>query len=317
MHTNVLTGKSYVGFTSGSLAARWRQHRWDAKHDAENKCVYFHRAMLKYGEHCWLHSVLETCLTMDEARASERRWIAELETNKTGYNVTSGGDGAPDLPQASKERIWEGQRRSWTPERKKRQSEMSKRQMTPEAIARLQAAQRAHVLTDEQRAKIDAARARGERHPNWGKHLSAETRAKIGAATHLSQAPERKKRQGEIAKRNMTEEARKHLSEVNKGKKLTAEHRAKLGHRGEKHPFWGKHLSAETRAKIGAAHRGEKSAQYGKLAQNRKITLDDEMEILRRYEAGGVLHRELGEEYNVTKTCIRLAILRAKRRMGR
>jgi len=80
--------------------------------------------------------------------------------------------------------------------------------------------------TDETRAKMRAAKT-GERHPMYGKHLSAETRAKISAANR---------------RENLSEET-------------LAKMRAAQG--GERHPMYGKHHSAEALAKMRAAHRRE------------------------------------------------------------
>ena len=67
---------------------------------------------------------------------------------------------------------------------------------------------------------------KGENHPLFGKHHSAETRLK--------------------------------MSEANKGKHLSEEHRQKLSEsrRGENHPFFGKHLSEEHRRKLSMSFKG-------------------------------------------------------------
>lgn len=96
LHTCLLSGKSYVGFTSTSLEKRWKKHVTRAKAGSES---HFPRAIRKYGENSWLHSILTTCETFEEARNLEMYWIAELMTTNfheehRGYNSTDGGNGA-------------------------------------------------------------------------------------------------------------------------------------------------------------------------------------------------------------------------------
>ena len=67
-----------------------------------------------------------------------------------------------------------------------------------------------------------------------------------------------------------TEETRKKLSEINKGKKLTDDTRKKIseaekGKRtGEKHPMYGKKHSTETRRKLSEANKGKKLSEETK-----------------------------------------------------
>lgn len=46
---------------------------------------------------------------------------------------------------------------------------------------------------------------------------------------------------------------------------LTVEMRRKMSHKGAEHPNYGKHLSIETKAKIGAAQTGTKNHNFGKI----------------------------------------------------
>lgn len=67
-----------------------------------------------------------------------------------------------------------------------------------------------------------------------------------------------------------TEEARKKMSEVNKGKTLSEETRKKMSEarKGENHPFYGQHHTAESRKKISESKKdkytGENAPWYGK-----------------------------------------------------
>ena len=83
---------------------------------------------------------------------------------------------------------------------------------------------------------------------NRGKHLSEETRAKIGVANAIA-----------MLGKHHTDETRAKISIANRGKHRTDETRAKLSasKRGEKNPLYRKNLSEEHRAKISAANRGK------------------------------------------------------------
>ena len=56
MHTNIITGKQYIGLTSKGIEKRWKSHISFAK--KHNK-YYFHRAINKYGIDSWKHEILE------------------------------------------------------------------------------------------------------------------------------------------------------------------------------------------------------------------------------------------------------------------
>jgi len=110
-----------------------------------------------------------------------------------------------------------------------------------------------HATSPETCARLSAAN-RGERNPNWGKHPSDETRAKMSKA-HRGKCPSietRAKLRSAGIGRHHSDATRAKLRAANLGKQLTAEVRAKIGaaHRGEHSPMWGKHLSTDTRAKL-------------------------------------------------------------------
>ncbi len=94
-HTNLINGKSYIGWTSFSIEQRWRSHCRSAK---LNSKFVFHAAIRKYGIDNWSHTVLEVHQTRENAKLAEMRLIAEYRTHcgqfpVHGYNMTLGGDG--------------------------------------------------------------------------------------------------------------------------------------------------------------------------------------------------------------------------------
>lgn len=88
-HTNLTNGKKYIGITRKKPEYRWNNGSGYKKQE------YFHRAIQKYGWDGFLHEVLYSNLTEQEAKTLERKLIKEYDTrNKDlGYNITGGGDG--------------------------------------------------------------------------------------------------------------------------------------------------------------------------------------------------------------------------------
>ena len=108
MHKNKINGKVYIGQTKQTLNERFRKNGTGYK-----KCVYFYRAIKKYGWENFEHIVLEENInSLEKANEREKFWIAFYNaTNKEkGYNCTTGG----------------GIGSTWSEEAKKAQSERLK-----------------------------------------------------------------------------------------------------------------------------------------------------------------------------------------------
>lgn len=86
--TNSITNKSYIGQTSQTLLARWKQHCYDAK--KRNSQLLLARAIRKYGTEAFKIDTLEET---SDCHSREKYWIKELNTFEQGYNLTLGGDG--------------------------------------------------------------------------------------------------------------------------------------------------------------------------------------------------------------------------------
>lgn len=86
--TNSINGKSYIGQTTRSLKARWREHL----RNITTKDYTLYRAMRKYGRENFYITQIEEC---PDELLNEREiyWIAEKDTYHHGYNATLGGDG--------------------------------------------------------------------------------------------------------------------------------------------------------------------------------------------------------------------------------
>lgn len=90
----------------------------------------------------------------------ERYWISKLKAMGARLvNNTSGGDGVPDLPKETRERM----RRVWIG-----------RKHSPETIEKLKAARAKRITTAETRAKM--SRTRRGRKITWGVKIAAATR---------------------------------------------------------------------------------------------------------------------------------------------
>lgn len=91
---NETNGRAYIG-QSSDIKKRWTQHKSDlraGRHD--NK--HLQRAWDKYGEDCFLFSIVEECPVemLDDA---EILWIEYFEAYSHGYNMTTGGDATRGL----------------------------------------------------------------------------------------------------------------------------------------------------------------------------------------------------------------------------
>lgn len=112
--------------------------------------------------------------------------------------------------------------------------------------------------TAEARATLSAAMS-GERNPNYGKHPSDETLAKLSAARmgHSVSDKTRAKISNALRGRYISAETRRRISEARMGHRASAETRAKMSAAlsGTGNPNYGKRHSMETRAKISAARK--------------------------------------------------------------
>ena len=92
MHTNIITGKSYIGKTINGMERRWQQHK--SKSIKNNDNFKFYNSIRKYGADCWEHEILFYCLNDNNfLNEVEIKLIEDWNTHHNGYNSTKGGDG--------------------------------------------------------------------------------------------------------------------------------------------------------------------------------------------------------------------------------
>lgn len=91
-HTNIISKKSYIGYTSFSMEVRFEQHM-EAAQDSKVKRA-FQNALRKYPPDSWISEVLDVAETKPAAKNAEKQQIRLYETiSPYGYNMTEGGDG--------------------------------------------------------------------------------------------------------------------------------------------------------------------------------------------------------------------------------
>lgn len=163
---NTVTGKGYVGVTTGPLRRRWTEHVSAARRRQRSQKLQ--NSIRKHGPEAFEISALESFSSKGEMLAAEIRWIAELDTYKSGYNVTLGGENPPSS---------KGKRRPRGAVEKTAAAHRGMKR-SAETCAKISAATKGNgkgkPKSDEMRAKLSAARK--------GMKFSAETRAKISAA---------------------------------------------------------------------------------------------------------------------------------------
>ena len=149
-HTNKINGKIYIGLTSMKPEKRWKNGV------GYHNGTHFRNAIDKYGWDNFEHEIIKDNLTKDEACYWEKYYISlhnSMDRNY-GYNMSSGGENGGGHPH--------------TDESRRKISEhsvgFSGRKHTEEALKKMRDAKT------------------GEKHNNYGKHLSEETREKISSA---------------------------------------------------------------------------------------------------------------------------------------
>ena len=82
--------KVYIGKTV-SPNVRWYRHQLNARNDSN---LHIHCAMRKYGIENAIFEVIATCLEEEYGDESEIGLIAQYDSFRNGYNMTTGGEGS-------------------------------------------------------------------------------------------------------------------------------------------------------------------------------------------------------------------------------
>jgi len=94
-----ISGKSYVGL-SLDINKRWKSH----KSPKPTSKSAIHAAIRKYGVDAFQFEILELC-SQHELESRECHWINHLETFRTGYNLTSGGEMGREVSEETKQKL--------------------------------------------------------------------------------------------------------------------------------------------------------------------------------------------------------------------
>lgn len=143
-HKNKINGKIYIGQTSFLNV----QRRWGKDGSLYKHSPYFYSAIQKYGWDNFEHIILESNLTAEEAEEAEKYYISLYHSNDMnyGYNLTSGGE--------------------------------KQKQFSQQTIQKMREKKLGKPLSEEHKKNISKANI-GANNPNYGKHLSEETKQKI------------------------------------------------------------------------------------------------------------------------------------------
>lgn len=192
---NDINEKIYIGQTSKARPTdRWSQHKSDSKNLRNGDNSAIHLAMNKYGNEHFFFEIIEE---VDNSKLDEREifWITKENSQvPNGYNISSGGSvprgfisRGRGIPRT--EKVKQKLREAWTPEMRKAMSE----------------------------------RMNGEGNPQYGKHLSEETKRKLSLANSGINNPQ-----------------------------------FGIQRCGEENPFYGKHHSEETKKKLSQSQNSRK-----------------------------------------------------------
>jgi group I intron endonuclease len=201
--TNKVNGKRYIGQTSQSLDERWRCHK-----KMSSGCLLIKQAIKKYGAENFTTKVI---VIADKKNANyyERKLIEIWKTKApNGYNLTDGGEGVLHPSIETRQRM--------------REAQLGKKQ-SKETREKISKALKGRVFSEETKRKMSRAQL-GNQY-SLGRIISKETRRKISKA-HLGN----KYALGAYR----SPEYRKKLSDIQKGKKLTREHKLKLSKAAKK-----------------------------------------------------------------------------------
>jgi group I intron endonuclease len=122
--TCLITGKYYVGQTTWPLIQRWSGHKTAAKNGKLKG--HLQSAINKYGSENFVIETL-TEAPQEQLNNFEQLWIWALDSQRTGMNLTGGGDGAGTLSDEQRAAIsrrmkgnQHGAGKTWTPSQRAR-----------------------------------------------------------------------------------------------------------------------------------------------------------------------------------------------------
>lgn len=165
------SGKVYVGQTV-NIKNRWGtngEHYKTKKKDGSFIQPNFARAIVKYGWENFEHKIILEHVSKSEADYAEKYLIKWYKLHNMSYNCTDGGEGTCGI-----HRVYSEEERKKISERVSKNPPMKGKHHTPEAMAKIIAANRNRVYTLEQKAEISKKISLA----NKGKKMSEEAKKK-------------------------------------------------------------------------------------------------------------------------------------------
>lgn len=165
------SGKSYVGQTTKSLEERKNKHL--QKQYEKKQKTKFYRAVRKYGFDSLKWSVLYRGVPVGKLDFAEICAIYLYDSYHNGYNLTTGGEGAPG--------------RKLTEEHKKKISVSNKgRKFTEQHKGNLSKSHLGKKFSEETKEKMSKSR-QGSKHPNYKKSITFEIICKVTPDLNFNQ----------------------------------------------------------------------------------------------------------------------------------
>ena len=103
---NKINGKVYIGQTIMDVRDRWYRHCEINKSNPSESNMLIKRAIFKYGKENFDFSVIEI-VSKELLDEREIYWISYYQSNKIGYNISSGGKSGIKPPKLNTEEIKE------------------------------------------------------------------------------------------------------------------------------------------------------------------------------------------------------------------
>lgn len=164
---NLVNGKKYVG-QSIDIKARLRKHKNLLRNNQHNN-THLQSAWNLYKECNFQFYIIKEC-SIEQLDEYEKYYIKELCVidENFGYNIEPGGHLNRSMSEATKKKI---------------SKSLEGRVFTDEHRQKIGEANRIREITDEMRRHMSENHAdvSGKNNPNYGKHLSEETKCKIVA----------------------------------------------------------------------------------------------------------------------------------------
>lgn len=143
--TNILNNKIYIG-----------KHKYDKNElDKSYICsgIIIKKAIKKYGIEKFLIDLIDVAESLKELNEKEKYYIKYFDCREPkGYNMTDGGDGAPNLSEESKKKLayWKGKKQS-SESQKKRSESLKKVVHTKEWCEKISKANKGQIVPESSR----------------------------------------------------------------------------------------------------------------------------------------------------------------------